>query len=181
MQQWHLQQTEANNDERRRQWEDKMSNWECICWLRSKDSHLNSMGLQTSVSLHPGIHLFAAQVKMCPEDWWAAWLWCLEAVSGSNTLVKNVSDLLENTSCRGTYHTSSDFVSCGQELEWAWRNMVGSVTKEKLFMTPKKICPRTPSNNRGRDCGGLSIKDWQVEVRIGDRLVNTKSGAYGLW
>lgn len=48
--------------------EDKMFNWELKCWLRSKDSHLNSMGLQTAISLHPGIQCFAAQVRLCPED-----------------------------------------------------------------------------------------------------------------
>lgn len=47
--------------------EDKMFDWELVCWLRSKDSYLNSMGLQAEVSLHPGINCFADQVKMCSE------------------------------------------------------------------------------------------------------------------
>lgn len=48
--------------------EDKMFNWELKCWLRSQESHLKSMGLQTEISLHPGTHCLAAQERLCPED-----------------------------------------------------------------------------------------------------------------
>lgn len=48
--------------------EDTMFDWELVFWLRPKDSHLNSMRLQTEVSLHPGPRCFAAQVKMCPKS-----------------------------------------------------------------------------------------------------------------
>lgn len=34
--------------------EDKMFDWELICWLRYKDSHLNFIGLQAEISLHRG-------------------------------------------------------------------------------------------------------------------------------
>lgn len=49
--------------------DDKMLSWELVCWLWSKDSHLPSMGLQAEVSLYFGMYFFAAQVKICPEDW----------------------------------------------------------------------------------------------------------------
>lgn len=47
--------------------EDKMFDWELICWLRSNDSYLNSTVLLAEVSLHPGINCFAAQVKCAPS------------------------------------------------------------------------------------------------------------------
>lgn len=70
-------------------------------------------------------------------------------MSGGNTLTKNVSDFLENTSSISSNQwTTGDFVSCGQELQLAWRNVVGPMIMEILFMNPKEICLRTPRNNR---------------------------------
>ena len=52
--------------------------------------------------------------------------------------------------------------------------MVGSVTTEKLFLNSQEMSPRTPRTNRVGDRGGLSTKDRQTEVEIGDTLVTIK-------
>lgn len=39
-----------------------------LCWVRSKDSHLNTNGaINRSLSSPYNKHCFATQIKMCPE------------------------------------------------------------------------------------------------------------------
>ena len=65
-------------------------------------------------------------------------------MSGGDPLANNFSDFL-NTNCSGSNQSAtSDFVSCGQELELAWRGIMDAVVTEILFMNPKAMCPRTP-------------------------------------
>lgn len=142
--------------------EDKMFNWELKCWLRPKDSHLNSMGLQTENSLHPGIHGFAAQVRMRPEDWWTTWLGCLEDVSGSNTLPK-MSVTCKRTLAAEAVIRPQVTVSCSQELEQACRGMVGSGTIENPFTNPKKdMCKDSQpwQSKRLRSSFHQRLEDW---------------------
>lgn len=102
-----------------------------------------SRGLST-----PWNTLLCCPSENVPQELMNYMVWCLKDVSGGNTFPKNFSDFLENTSCGSSnQRTTSDFVSCGQELDAARRNMVGSMIIEILFMNPKEIYPRTPRQN----------------------------------
>lgn len=71
---------------------------------------------------------------------------------GGNTLAHDFSDFLENTSCGGSHQwITTDFISCDQELELAWRSIEDSVVIEILFMNPKELYTRTPRNNTVRN------------------------------
>ena len=71
-------------------------------------------------------------------------------MSGGDPLANNFSDFLNTNRGGSNQSATSDFVSCGQELELAWRGIMDAVVTEILFMNLKAMCPRTPRNNTVR-------------------------------